>query len=79
MTIHLLDFVFWIILLLMTWGIFIWISDGETSEGLGALLIYTILIFLSIVYFIIFGLIDYNIIDFIGPIKGTIIGVDFVL
>ena len=63
MTIHILDLIVWFISLFVIWGLMAWVFDGEFTEELGAAGGVMVLFLYSLIYLIIFGILDYDIIN----------------
>jgi hypothetical protein len=57
---HILDFVMWIILVIVLWQFMDWKWEGEYTEELGSLIGLSIVLFFTVIYIIIFGVYDNN-------------------
>lgn len=72
MGIHILDYVMWFVMITITWNLIDYIWNGEFTNELGGLIGVLILAFVTLIYVVLFGVIDYNWIDIFSSVHNFI-------
>lgn len=72
MGIHILDYVMWFVVIAITWNLIEFLSDGEFTNELGGLIGILILVIVTIIHIVLFGVVDYNWIDIFSSVRNFI-------
>lgn len=68
MDIHILDIIMYFIVMIISWFLIDKFSNGELTQEIGGLIGISIQFLITIIYIILFGLIDWNWIDIFNGI-----------